>query len=253
MGVKFNKTGVIEASGETINNNLLLNSDFHARYQQTTGWNTEKNGTTLANSWGGYNSGVANQATCYHAHLVEFDGRWCYVYIRDTETWLGVSQGGLQARDIAPNTTYTFSISQYRTTGSNNYITSGLYYRKVGSTSYAFHSGCPQIVTDLTYNKWIRGTFTFTTPSDIDTSVNISWYIYGHVGGTGTIYMCDPKLEIGSVATSPCLASSEGHVELQHGFIERSTPPLCKHIFGLYRNLGIHRVLKNTSERGCFN
>lgn len=225
MSVEFRKNGVVAASGDMIKNNLLLNSDFHSRYQLTTGWNTEKNGTTLANNWGGYNSGVTNASTCYHAHLVQFDGRWCYVYIRESETWLGASQGGLQNHGIEQNTTYTFSVSQYRTSGSNNYITAGLYYRKIGSTSYGFYSGCPRIVEDSAYDKWIRGTFTFTTPSDIDTSANISWYIYGHAGGTGTFYMCDPKLEVGSVATSPCLNSSEGYVESQNGFIERSTLP----------------------------
>jgi len=40
--------------------NLLVNTHFDSRYSQTTGWDTSKNGTLLADSWGGYNSGVAN-------------------------------------------------------------------------------------------------------------------------------------------------------------------------------------------------
>ena len=223
MSVRFEKSGIVNSNGEIIRNNILLNSDFHSTYQETK-WNVEKNGSTLASNWGGYNGGVTNASTCYHAHLVQFDGIWCYRYVRETETWLGVSQGGLQSRGVVPNTTYTFSVSQYRTTGANNYITAGLYFRKVGSTTYSFYSGCPRIVADATtFNRWVRGVFTFSTPEDLDVGYNVSIYIYGYSGGTGTIYMCDPKLEIGSDATSPCLNSTEGYVESNHGFIE-TTP-----------------------------
>jgi hypothetical protein len=70
---------------------LLLNTHFDNRYNQTTGWDTTKNGTLLAYSWGGYNPGAANQATCYHAHLKLFNNEYVYEYIKDTETWLGIS------------------------------------------------------------------------------------------------------------------------------------------------------------------
>lgn len=98
MSVSIQKSGIVSASGTTVNPNLLVNSDFHSTYQQTTGWDTTKNGTTLASSWGGYNSGVSNPGTVYHAHMKQFDGEWVYEYIRDANnSWLGISQGGLQS------------------------------------------------------------------------------------------------------------------------------------------------------------
>ena len=74
MSVKFEKNGVIKTSGLSDNPNILINSDFHSLYNQTSGWDTTKNGTLLASSWGGYNSGVANPSTVYHAHITNFDG-----------------------------------------------------------------------------------------------------------------------------------------------------------------------------------
>lgn len=221
MSVQVYKNGIVSAGGTLIGNNLFINSDFHQTYQQTTGWDTSKNGTLLANSWGGYNSGVSNASTVYHAHLIYKNGDPVYEYIRtSSKTWLGVSQGGLQNRGILPSTTYTFSIDQYRVADGNNYITGGLYFRVTGSTTYSFGCGCPQIVSDTTKERWIRGVFTFTTPANIDTSANISFYIYGDTGGTGTVYMKNPKLEIGDTATPLTLNTSEGYVEGQHGFIE---------------------------------
>lgn len=218
IAVQFEKTGVVNASGETVNPNLLTNTDFSQTYQQTTGWDTTKNGTTLANSWGGYNSGVTNASTVYHAHLTSFQGETVYAYIRTAdESWLGISQGGLQSKLVA-NTTYTWSLDQYMI--GNNFCTAGVYFYKLGGTSAGFHAGCPGYATEL--NKWVRCVYTFTLPSDIDLSKNVSMYIYGHNGDgnkQGTVYMKRPKLEIGSVATPWCPAESEGYVETNHGFV----------------------------------
>lgn len=216
MSVKFEKNGIVGTSGLSDNPNLLINSDFHSLYNQTSGWDTTKNGTLLASSWGGYNSGVTNPSTVYHAHITNFDGQIVYDYTRTSnETWLGISQGGLQSK-VAANTTYTWSLEQYRT--GNNYCTAGLYFFKTGATSANFHSGCPGYATAL--NQWVRCVYTFTLPSDIDLSKNVSMYIYGHANGNGTVYMRHPKLEVGSVATPWCLAQSEGYGLNNHGFIE---------------------------------
>ena len=89
--------------------NLLLNTHFDSRYSQTTGWDTSKNGTLLASSWRGYNAGVTNQATVYHAHLKKVNEEYVYEYITTSnESWLGISQGGLQSKLVA-GTTYIFS------------------------------------------------------------------------------------------------------------------------------------------------
>lgn len=221
MSVQVYKTGIVQASGEIINANLLKNSNFATTYQQTTGWDTSKNGTTLASNWGGYNSGVPNSSTVYHAHMVQFQGEWVYVYIRTSaESWLGISQGGLQS-EIKANTTYTWSIDEYRTSGSNNYITAGIYYKRTSSDSNGFHSGCPHGTGEDVFDKWVRRYYTFTT-GDVYTSSAINFFIYGHSGGTGTVYMRRPKLEVSSLPTSWELTNAEGYSITNHGFTEDS-------------------------------
>ena len=143
MSVGFNKTGIVSASGEDIKENLLKNSDFSLQTTNFSTWDTTKNGTHYATYWGGYNGGVSNPTTVYHAHLVQFQDKWVYDFTRTAnETWLGISQGGLQSV-IQPNTTYTWSIDEYRPTGANNYITAGIYYKRNSSDSNSFWSGCP--------------------------------------------------------------------------------------------------------------
>ena len=223
MSVNITKQGLVNASGKEIGTNIVINSTFANTYQQTTGWDTSKNGTTLASSWGVYNSGVSNPSTVCHAHMKQFQGEWVYEYIRTSaESWLGIAQGGIQAL-ILPNTTYTWSMDEYRPSGSNNYTTSGIYYKRNSSDSYGFHSGCPRGTYEDVYDKWVRKYYTFTT-GDVYNSVNISLYIYGH-GGLGTVYLRRPKLEKGSVATPWSPAVSEGNDATYHGFVESITEP----------------------------
>lgn len=219
MSTGVTKQGIVYGSGQEISANLLKNSNFATTYQQTTGWDTSKNGTTLASNWGGYNSGVPNPSTVYHAHMVQFQGEWVYVYIRTSaESWLGISQSGLQS-SISPNTTYTWSIQEYRVSGSNNYITAGIYYKRNSSDSNGFWSGCSHGTGEDAFNKWVTRYYTFTT-GDVYTSSSITMYIYGHEGGTGTVYMRRPKLEVGSLPTSWELTNAEGYSITNHGFTE---------------------------------
>ena len=181
------------------NNNILINSNFDLRYTQSSGWDTEKNGTQLANSWGGYNSGVSNSSTVYHAHLKELNGEWVYEYIKTAnETWLGISQGGLNSK-LTAGKTYTFSWEQYCVSGSN-YVQTGLYYFKTGATSANFHLGLIYGNVGRELGKWQKFSRTFIAPEDGDYSKNMSWYIYGHMGN-GIVYVRHPKLEESSKAT----------------------------------------------------
>lgn len=181
--------------------NILINTHFDSRYSQTTGWDTTKNGTLMASSWGGYNSGVTNQATVYHAHLKEFNGEWVYEYIKTAnESWLGISQGGLQSK-LTAGKTYTFSWEEYHVDGVNR-VGTGLYYYKTGATSANFHLGIKQaseVTRDI--GRWQKYTYTFTAPNDADWSKNMSWYVYGHYNGNGTFYLRHIKLEEGSIPT----------------------------------------------------
>lgn len=222
MSVSFNKTGIISANNGIVGANLLKNTDFNLQVTDFTTWNTEKNGTHYAVDWGGYNSGFSNSDTRYHAHLALFQGEWVYEFTRDTETWLGVMQGGLKSI-IQPNTTYTWSIDEYRTTGANNYITAGIYYKETSSGSNGFHSGCPHGDGSDLRDQWVRRKYTFTT-GDVYTGAGISFYIYGHSGGAGTIYMRRPKLELGSTPTLWVPSVEDyGDIPLLHGFAEQNT------------------------------
>jgi len=195
--VTYDLQDKVSTFGET---NLLINTDFHIQYSQTSGWNTTKNGTLLASSWGGYNSGVTNQSSVYHAHLKQVDNEWVYEYIKtNDETWLGISQAAIQSK-IKAGEKYIFSWDQYCVSG-NNYATGGLYYYTTGATSAAFHLGNFSGNTNRTTGKWQKFSYIFTAPSDGDYNKNMSWYIYGMNGGNGTMYIRHPKLEMGTKPT----------------------------------------------------
>lgn len=189
--------------------NILVNTHFDSHYTQSTGWDTTKNGTQLASSWGGYNGGVSNSSTVYHAHLKEFNGEWVYEYIKTAnENWLGISQSGLQSK-LTAGKTYTFSWEEYHVNGTNR-VGTGLYYYKTGATSANFHLGIRESVEVIReIGRWQKYTYTFTAPSDADWSKNMTWYIYGHYNGNGTFYVRHIKLEEGSVATPWCPNSSD--------------------------------------------
>lgn len=181
------------------NPNILINTHFDMRYNQTTGWDTTKNGTILASSWHGYNSGVTNASTVYHAHLKLVDDEYVYEYIKTAnETWLGISQNGLQNKLIAGEI-YTFSWEQYSVSGSN-VNDGGLYYYKTGATSPSFHLGHFYGDNSPT-GQWKKFSYTFTAPSDGDYSKDMRWYVYGTRGGNGVLYTRHLKLEKGSSAT----------------------------------------------------
>ena len=98
-------------------------------------------------------------------------------------------------------------------------MTGGLYYTKNTGGSANFYLGSFDF-SSLVREKWELHTYTFTVPNDIDLSSNVGWYIYGHTGGAGTIYMRNPKLEIGEDATLFTLAAIEGAIPESHNFIE---------------------------------
>lgn len=184
--------------------NLLTNTHFDTRYSQMTGWDTTKNGTQLASSWGGYNGGVTNAGSVYHAHLKEVNDEYVYEFIKTAnESWLGIFQGGLNTK-LTAGDTYTFSWEEYHVDGINR-VGTGLYYYKEGATSANFHLGIQQASNATReIGRWQKFSYTFVAPSDADYTKAISWYIYGHYNGNGTFYVRHPKLEKNSSPTTWC-------------------------------------------------
>lgn len=182
------------------NSNLLSNSHFDSRYT-VSDWDTSKNGNLCASSWGGYNSGVGNPSTVYHAHLQEHEGDYVYNYHKTSdEGWLGISQAITGRVEVSK--TYTFSCELKRISGKN-YADGGLYTKANSSSTsntfvnfFAFSK-----FGSITDNKWHRYSYTFTVDSSVYMTNGAYWYIYGHTGGDGEFLMRRPKLEEGSSAT----------------------------------------------------
>ena len=194
-----NDGGIVSSGGS--GRNLFANSNFQETTTQTL-WNTTKNGNLLATQWNGYNRGVANASSCYHAHLYNFQGENVYRYKKETEAWLGICYSGSLLKSIEPGGTYTFSCQLYRVSGANT-STGGLYYYQKGETSASFHSGQYNFTNKMEQGNWVDCSYTFTIPSDIDLSKYVSWYCYGATNSdpAGEFYLRRPKLEKGSIAT----------------------------------------------------
>ena len=190
--------------------NLFVDSHFDSRYQ-VTAWDTSKNGSYCASNWGGYNGGVGNPSTVYHAHLELKDNEYVYNYTKDANnSWLGISPS--IGSYISAGSTYTFSCEVLRISGTN-YPNGGIHTKASSTaTSWSFvtwydFSAFSSIPAD---GKWHKYASTMTVPSGTDLSGGASFYIYGHSGGNGTFLMRHPKLEAGSVSTSWCVRSSDG-------------------------------------------
>lgn len=183
--------------------NIFLNANFAKRYTNNSiGWDNSKNGTTFPDSWGCYNAGVENPSTGYHAHLYQKDGEWVARYVNESDKrWKAFPQklSDYAKKQLVPGEQYTFSVDLY-SENEGCFIHGGLYsYRKDGTTR-GFYSGS-YTLQPTTLNKWIRMSWTFTVHSDIDLSKDMEWYIYGHRGAVGTIYMKKPQLQRGTKST----------------------------------------------------
>lgn len=229
MPASFNKNAIIHGTvvedydkvsiyknDLVVNPNILINTNFNSRYVLTD-WDTSKNGNYCASSWGGYNNGVSNPSTVYHAHPQKYRDDYVYNYTKDANnSWLGISQGGLQTK-VEVGKTYTFSCECYRISGTN-YANGGLYTRASSSAtnnsfvnSYVF-SDFSSITAD---GLWHHYHATFTIPTGTYMTDGCYFYIYGHQGGSGIFLMRHPKLELGNIATPWCPNDSDGYGNIQ--------------------------------------
>lgn len=166
--------------------NFLLNGDFGSVF--TNNNSTDKHENTYALNWGGYNSGIDNPTTSYHAHVDTSTFGYNVVEFNESNAirnWKAISQS-LGSRFII-DANYRVSVDIY-VTGSGAKLFGGFHYTKKGGTTANFHSGQFAFsIGSLTTNKWHRLSCNVPYPTDVDTDKNISFYVYGYGFTANTI------------------------------------------------------------------
>ncbi|MCM3324234.1 phage tail spike protein [Cytobacillus kochii] len=175
--------------------NLLKNSDF----RNTTSLGvTDKHQNLYPAGWGGYNSGIPNPTTSYHAHLDTntFDEPVIEYNESDgNKNWKAVSP----AVNIKENGEYTVSFDAY-VTGGTAKLNSGLHHVKNGGETPSFGDRLDMIIDD-TGGTWKRMSGRVSI-NDADFSKPIRLYIYGYnFPSNAILFIKRVKLEKGNKAT----------------------------------------------------
>lgn len=183
--------------------NLLRNSDF--KVTETAGSTTSKHPNLYGQFYGGYNGGVANASTSFHAHLDNTTFSFNVYEFNESDgsrNWKGTSPNVTSQVTAAGIGDYMFSFDAYAT-GAGTKIFGGFYYTKVGTTTTSFHSSQQTVSIDASgVNKWARFSVKHTLLNDVDWTKSISFYIYGYGFDTNSIlYIKNLKLEKGNKAT----------------------------------------------------
>lgn len=181
--------------------NFLINSSFiQNKIYEDIQWDQELNGAYVATHWGFYNSGVSNPTTGYHAHLFSLKGELVVRYMEQAGRWKSASYHAPDEvkSQFDKGTTYTYSFEiNSDTVGSN--IFGGFYYYKIGGANASFYNG-QYSFTVKEVNRWIRYSYTFVMPEDMDLERDITIYNYGD-SSKGTTYARRFKLEKGNKAS----------------------------------------------------
>lgn len=224
---KITKDGILSTVGDyyatskyvetlkTGSRNFLRNGNFA---KTTTMSNSSKHPNLYPLGWGGYNGGIDNPTTSWHAHIdnttfgfnvVEFnesDGNrnWKGICVRKQTDFLFVEK--LEEE-------YRFSVDVYAT-GSGTKLFGSFYYIKKGGTSNAFHSGQFEICPKET-NKWVRMSAAVPLKDDIDFSKDFYFYIYGYdFDSNAILYIKDAALTTGNKTAdwSPAPEETEKYI-----------------------------------------
>lgn len=187
------------ASGGT---NLLFNSDFSRTSEQDSGTNKHEN--IYATRWGGYNSGITNPTTSYHAHVNDDTFGYNVMEFNEsdgTRNWKGISQNLSTIKYVADS--YILSFDAYAT-GNGGQVYGGFYYTKSGDTASSFGSGQYK-VTNLPINQWGRCFVKVPLNNNVDFSKSIHFYVYSYNFSKNIIvYIKNLKLEEGYTPTAWC-------------------------------------------------
>lgn len=163
------------------------------------------NAINVAGFGNGYNGGVSSPEIGYHAYWNVIDGVPTMVFpnlnseYSKTNRWLGISSYNTVnlAQTIGEGNKYTISF-EAKASVPDKTVQFGLYYRKSGATSNAFHDG--QKSVNLT-TGWKKYSYTWTLGQTPDSSNIGAVYMYGHYGIEGIAYVRNLQLEINDHAT----------------------------------------------------
>ena len=214
---QMDKCGVVEATTNRFTYPTLGSSAVNAGWDKTlhadaiyvTGWTS------------GYNSGVANQSTIYHAHWILMDNiptmRFPYITNSSGQTpgWLGINTSSIPtASEFTSGVKYTVSFDA-KADSDNMGITCGLYYKKASDGNNGFWDG--NIGTKLT-TSWKRYSVTYTCVGAYSVS---AFFFYGSCSGDkGNRYVRNVQLEFKdhdtlytqSTRTQNYIADSSGYL-----------------------------------------
>lgn len=194
--------------------NYLLNSNFA---KTTLNGVTNKNPNLYPAAWYGYNGGISNPTTNYHAHIDNDTFGYNVVEYNETDGtrhWKGISQGNLQNR-IKNVGEFTISMDVYATM-SGTKTWGGFHYTKVGGTTQNFHSGSFTINSDkISVGKWTRVTTKVPMNSDVDFNKDITFFIYGYgFTSNAILYIKNVTLSQGTTGLDWCPAPEEVDSEI---------------------------------------
>ncbi|MEW4131915.1 tail fiber domain-containing protein [Bacillus thuringiensis] len=212
LGLAFNKTTATESTNKADyqwsplydnvdigGRNYLPNSGFTKT--SASGKTTSKHPDLYADGWGGYNGGITNPTTSYHAHIDNTTFAFPVYEFNEsdgTRNWKGVSPvlTGL----VSTSGEYHVSFNAFAT-GAGTKLFGGFYYTQKGGTNATFYSG-QYTITNIPVNTWGRVDAKVMLNDDCDFTKPIWFYVYGYGFSTNSIlYMCKPQLEKGNVAS----------------------------------------------------
>lgn len=206
----------------------------------------------------GYNGGVGSPEIGYHAHWVLMDGVPTMIFPNlnseygKKNRWLGISSNSTVnlAQTIGQNNKYTISF-EAKASVVNKDVHFGLYYRKEGATSNAFHDG--QRGQLLTTN-WKKYSYTWTLTQQPSSDNIGAVYMYGHNGIEGIAYVRNLQLEVGDHATDYVVGSRIASTVYDcsgnsyHGNIVGSIsmmPDSCRNDYSMYTTDGRNHYIQS--------
>lgn len=185
-------------------NNLFAYPTPGSNCANSYGWDKilHENAISVSGWSSGYNRGVEDPSTVYHAHWIMMDGlptmRFPYITnsLGQTPEWLGISGWfRLQPSNFISGIKYTVSFDA-KADENNSAISCGLYYKRNSSENWNFYDG--NRTTTLT-TDWKRYSVTYTSQGAYEIS---SFYFYGVCSGSkGNRYIRNVQLEIKDHAT----------------------------------------------------